>query len=453
MRRTLRSFNESLRRPDDGLDEIVGDAREVVSAAFDGEGRDHLAVKLQTDRDLNVGARDCIPAVGDEGVGHVVHLDIDQPRRPAPARRVVGLPQRVAEARPQPERIPAFLGLHVRAQDYWLGAGERDVTPRLFAQPSDGEAQAATGNLNLGPLDAAADVAGQGGHTISPRTGRSSAHQPPDTVLRVLVAAGERCERLMQERIKELPVRDVQADEMWGFVGMKEKTKKLQGINAEGLGDAYTFVALEKNTKLVLAWHLGRRNQRDTVLFTEKLHEATTGRFQLTTDGFAAYPDAVAYSLGVRVDFSQLVKIYKANRDGIQKYSPAEIKEMVAYPRWGRPDPDRICTSHVERANLSMRMNMRRLTRLTNAFSRKWENLKAALALYFFDYNFRRIHRSIRCTPDTEYADEPAEQKHCQLLLIAYLCLLHIYCPSMDNLNRITHHLIDVASDSQLCYL
>ena len=220
-----------------------------------------------------------------------------------------------------------------------------------------------------------------------------------DTILDLLILAGERCERLLTEKIKGVRARDVQADEMWGFVGMKEKTKKLQGSHDEATGDAYTFVAMERHTKLVIAWHLGRRNVRDTVLFTEKLHEATEGPFQLTTDGFAAYPDAVAYSLGTRVSFAQLVKLYKANRDGIQKYSPAQIKEVVAYPRWGQPDRERVCTSHVERQNLTMRMMMRRLTRLTNAFSKKWENLRAALALHFAYYNFCRVHSKIRCTP------------------------------------------------------
>src|ERR1051325_5963595 len=127
---------------------------------------------------------------------------------------------------------------------------------------------------------------------------------------------GEKCERLLDEKLKGLTVRDVQADEMWGYVGMKEKTKKRQGHTDATLGDAYTFVAIERHTKLVLAWHLGRRSVRDTVEFTEKINEATTGRFQLTTDGFNAYPDAVAYSLGTRVDFAQLIKVYAQPQQG-----------------------------------------------------------------------------------------------------------------------------------------
>jgi IS1 family transposase len=226
-----------------------------------------------------------------------------------------------------------------------------------------------------------------------------------DTVLRVLVIAGERCERFMDEKIRNVKVTDIQADEMWGFVGMKEKTKKRKGKDDPKLGDAYTFVCLERNSKLILAWHLGRRTARDTVEFTEKIFQAVDGtqnRFQMTTDGFDAYPDAICYSLGTRVDFAQLIKIYGAPEPDEHRYSPSHVIEAIPTPVWGNPDPDFICTSHVERGNLTMRMMIRRLTRLTNAFSKKWENLRAALALFFFNYNFRRLHRTIRCTPAME---------------------------------------------------
>jgi transposase-like protein/IS1 family transposase len=225
-----------------------------------------------------------------------------------------------------------------------------------------------------------------------------------NTILDLLVLAGEKSERLLNDKIKGLAVRDVQADEMWGYVGMKEKTKRRKLVHDNTLGDAYTFVAIERHTKLVLAWHLGRRGVKDTVEFTEKLYEATSGRFQLTTDGFNAYPDAVAYSLGTRVDFAQLVKIYEQPEQGggERRYSPPRVVEAIRKTVWGQPVEDRICTSHVERQNLTMRMMMRRLTRLTNAFSKKWENLRAALALHFAYYNFCRIHKSIRCTPAME---------------------------------------------------
>jgi IS1 family transposase len=176
------------------------------------------------------------------------------------------------------------------------------------------------------------------------------------------------------------------------------------GIIDPHVGDAYTFVGIERNTKLVLAWHLGQRDVPDTEAFTEKLDRATQGRFQLTTDGFAAYPQAVSYSLGVRVDYAQLIKVYGKDRDpqGEQWYSPPEVVDTIIKPMIGSPDPRRICTSIVERNNLSMRTSIRRLTRLTNAYSKKWENLEAMVALYFAYYNFCRIHSSIRWTPAME---------------------------------------------------
>jgi len=224
------------------------------------------------------------------------------------------------------------------------------------------------------------------------------------TLLSLLIKMGEKCERLMGDKIKGIQVSDVQADEMWGFVGMKEKTKKRQGNTGEGVGDAWTFVAMERTSKLVVSWHLGRRGLKDTAVFMEKLENATASRFQLTTDGFRAYPDAVAFTLGTRVDFAQLHKVYAQGRQGggEQRYSPAEVVKAIPMPQWGNPDPERISTSHVERQNLTVRMQVRRLTRLTNAFSKKWENLQAALALHFAYYNFCRIHKTLRCTPAME---------------------------------------------------
>src|SRR5437773_2340746 len=220
-----------------------------------------------------------------------------------------------------------------------------------------------------------------------------------DTILRILVVAGERCERLLEEKAYAIPVNDVQCDEIWGFVGCKEK----RNVNSDPLrGDAYCFVGMERNSKLILSWHLGRRTARDTTAFTEKINEATAGHFQITTDGFKPYIDAVQYSLGTRVDFAQLVKVYGASGEGEHRYSPAEVVDSRPVPVWGRPDPRKICTSHVENQNLQMRMAIRRLTRLTNAFSKKWENLKAALALHFAHFNFCRVHGALRVTPAME---------------------------------------------------
>lgn len=223
------------------------------------------------------------------------------------------------------------------------------------------------------------------------------------TTLSLLSLVGGRCERLMNRRIRNVKVSHVQADEIWGFVGCKQKTKNRLG-KGDDAGDAYCFVAIERHTKLVLAWHLGRRTADDTEAFIEKLSRATEGEFQLTTDGFDAYPDAVSLSLGVRVSFAQLIKTYTAahpqqSPEDERRYSPPRTLEIVKIPRIGDPDPLMISTSHVERQNLTIRMAMRRLTRLTNAFSKKWENLRAAYALHFAYYNFCRIHKTIRCTP------------------------------------------------------
>ena len=142
-----------------------------------------------------------------------------------------------------------------------------------------------------------------------------------------------------------------------------KKGKAHEGVDT--LGDAYTYVAIERSSKLILAWHLGRRNTRDTLTFMLKLRRATEGKFQLTTDGWMAYPDAIERVFGNAVDFAQMVKVYAAARDGEQRYSPAEVVDAVIVPRTGMPDYERICTSHVERQNLTMRMHIRRLTRFT----------------------------------------------------------------------------------------
>ena len=226
------------------------------------------------------------------------------------------------------------------------------------------------------------------------------------TILSLLLLVGRKCERLHDRRIRQVKVQDVQADEIWGFVWCKQKTKTLKGLGDE-CGDAYCFVALERRLKLVLAWHLGHRTTEDTEVFTEKLERATSGRFQLSTDGFEAYPDAVSLSLGVRVDYAQIIKTYRAahptqSPEGERRYSPSRVLELIKVPRIGQPVDEAICTSHVERQNLTIRMHMRRLTRLTNAFSKKFENLRAAYALHFAYYNFCRIHQTLRCTPAME---------------------------------------------------
>jgi IS1 family transposase len=223
------------------------------------------------------------------------------------------------------------------------------------------------------------------------------------TILKLLVQTGENCERLLAEKIRNVKVKDVQVDEIWGFVQKKETHKWAHEVDNHSIGDAYTFVALERHSKLVLAWHLGRRTKISTFQFLYKLRNATTDHsYQLTSDGFRPYIEAVDAVLPRDIDFAQLVKVYATSREGEHRYSPGDVVDAVPTPVFGNPDPNRICTSHVERQNLSMRMQMRRLTRLTNAFSKKWENLRAALALYFAFYNFCRVHKTLRVTPAME---------------------------------------------------
>jgi transposase-like protein/IS1 family transposase len=219
-----------------------------------------------------------------------------------------------------------------------------------------------------------------------------------DTILKLLVTAGEKCEKLMARLIVNVPVQDIEADEIWGFI--QKKQKAVTEDDDPNYGDAYTFVAVERTTKLVVNFALGKRNQATTDIFIEGLRHATAQqKFQISADGFGPYVAAIGNTLADRASFSQLIKTYRATPEGERKYSPAEVVSTEVVPVLGDPDPRRVCTSIVERQNLTMRMQMRRLTRLTNGFSKKWENHWAALCLHFAHYNFCRIHRTIRVTP------------------------------------------------------
>lgn len=222
-----------------------------------------------------------------------------------------------------------------------------------------------------------------------------------DTIMRLVLEAGEKCETLLATAVRNVPVRDVQADEIWGFVGKKESHKNpFEGDNMY-LGDAWCFIGIERHTKLILAFELGKRTETSAHRFMAKLADATHPEqpFQLTTDGLAAYPTAVYRNLGERVDYAQYIKIYKQTEAGERRYSPPECISSEKKEIYGYPDMDRVCTSHIERQNGSLRQWCKRLTRLTYAFSKKWESLRAALALHFAFYNFCRVHRSIKATP------------------------------------------------------
>lgn len=215
-----------------------------------------------------------------------------------------------------------------------------------------------------------------------------------DTVLNLLACVGAKCESFMAEYLRSVPAKNVQADEVWGFVGMKEKTRKRQGIDSTEVGDAYCYVAIERANKLILSWHLGKRDGFNTIEFIEKVEASTRGRFQLTTDGWASYPEAVKVMFEDRVDYARLIKQYGPAQEK-HRYSPAQVVGVDVVPCCGKPDQDGICTSHIERQNLTIRMQNRRMTRLTNAFSKKWDNHKAAMALHFAVYNFVRPHGTL----------------------------------------------------------
>jgi len=220
-----------------------------------------------------------------------------------------------------------------------------------------------------------------------------------NTLMKLLVRAGEKCEKVMGRLIVNVPVQDVECDEIWAYVSKKEAHKTPMEAHDDSMGDAYCFVAMERTTKVVLNFALGRRTQATTDAFIEGLRAATSPQhFQISTDGFQPYRSAITTTLSDRCDYARIIKVYRENPEADRKYSPAEVSHAEKVPVMGNPDSDRICTSHIERQNLTIRMGMRRLTRLTNAFSKKWDNLWAAYCLHFAYYNFCRIHTTLRVT-------------------------------------------------------
>jgi transposase-like protein/IS1 family transposase len=224
-----------------------------------------------------------------------------------------------------------------------------------------------------------------------------------DTIMGLLETVGEKCAILLAQKIQGLSVKEVQCDEIWGFVQMKEKTKRANGKDDdETIGDAWCYVAIERSSKLILAWHLGKRTMQDTVIFTENLAHAASGNFQINCDGFPCYKEAIEFSFGSAVDFAQIIKVFGLNEEGERRYSPSVVVDVKKIAVSGNPDLETATTSHIERQNLTIRMGMRRMTRLTNGFSKKQMNLRYAYALHFFYYNFMRVHSTLRCTPAQE---------------------------------------------------
>lgn len=218
------------------------------------------------------------------------------------------------------------------------------------------------------------------------------------TVLKILALAGERCQKVMDEKLRNLPLVDIQCDEIWTFVGKKEARLKSTD-NAEVLGDQFTFVAIDRYSKLVIAHAVGKRTAPMTQHFAADLADRLTERPQVSTDAFGAYKLAIRKSFDGDVDHGQIVKIYEKGPAHVHRPAPQKVEKTVRTTMTGEPRKDEICTSHVERSNLSMRTFMRRLTRLCLGFSKKLENLKYAVSLYFAWYNFCRIHSTLKTTP------------------------------------------------------
>ena len=220
-----------------------------------------------------------------------------------------------------------------------------------------------------------------------------------NTIMTLLVDAGERAQEILDREMVNLQSNFVQVDEIWTYVGKKQK--QLQPFESEELGDQYVFVAMDAETKLVPSFLVGKRNQSKCCCIMKELQYRITNKFQLTTDSFKPYFNGVDSVFGEDVDYGQIQK-NTGRQQGERRYSPAQIVRVIINPLIGKPQRRKISTSHIERQNLTMRMQMRRFTRLTNAFSKKLENLKAATALHFYHYNFMRIHSSLRVTPAME---------------------------------------------------
>ncbi|OGT66199.1 MAG: transposase [Gammaproteobacteria bacterium RIFCSPLOWO2_01_FULL_47_190] len=237
------------------------------------------------------------------------------------------------------------------------------------------------------------------GNSIRSTERMSGVHR--DTIMRLMLRVGDSCHVLMDQTMRNLPCRNIQVDEIWGFVGKKQRHIQ-QSDNPIITGDQWTYVALDSDTKLVPVYLVGKRNAANTHKFINDLSSRLANRVQLSSDALKYYVAAAEASFGGNVDYGQIVKSYEADAIGPGRYSPPHVIRAEKERINGNPDLARISTSHVERQNLTMRMSMRRFTRLTNAFSKKLENLKAAVSLHFAYYNFCRVHASLRVTPAME---------------------------------------------------
>jgi len=219
-----------------------------------------------------------------------------------------------------------------------------------------------------------------------------------NTVTKLLVGLGEACAEYHDLNVRNVRSQRVQCDEIWCFVGAKAKNVTPEK-QAQGWGDTWTWTALDADSKLCLSYRIGGRDGAIAFEFMQDLASRLANRVQLTTDGHRVYLNAVEDAFGSDIDYAMLVKIYGADSANDSRYSPAECIDCKPIAITGRPDPTHISTSFVERQNLTMRMGMRRFTRLTNGFSKKVQNHAAMVAIHFMHYNFARIHKTLRVTP------------------------------------------------------
>lgn len=220
-----------------------------------------------------------------------------------------------------------------------------------------------------------------------------------NTIAKLLTALGTACSEYLDKTLVNLPSKRIQCDEIWSFVYAKQRNVTPEIADSRIAGDVWTWVAIDADSKLVCSWLVGKRDPGCATEFIQDLAGRLRNRVQLTTDGLKMYLTAVADGFGEDIDYAMLVKIYGNDPDGEKRYSPAICTGCKKETKIGDPDPKHVSTSYIERQNLTMRMQMSRFTRLTNAFSKKVENQIASLAIHYLCYNFCRIHQSLRVTP------------------------------------------------------